>query len=77
MNLIDTAHAAFTRSRLRRQATAAALIIIGGACLAYGLAVMAMSEDTKVGMTTALACCLPPALILFVLAYVVIKEGKA
>ena len=77
MGLIDAARAAITRSQLRRQATAAILAIAGFACLAYSLAVMAMSEDARIGQTTALACCLPPALILFVLAYVTLKEAKA
>ena len=77
MRLIETTRAAITGSKLRRQATAAVLAIAGFACLAYGLAVIAMSDKIEVGAASALACCIPPALILFVLAYVILKEAKA
>ena len=70
----DEAKAIFIGSKLRRQATAATVAIFGVACLAYGLAVKVMS-GTAEGDATMLACCIPPALIFFIMAYVIYKEG--
>jgi len=61
-------------NKRRRQATAATVAIFGVACLAYGVAVKVMSGKPE-GDATVLACCIPPALIFFIMAYVIYKEG--
>ena len=60
---------------LRKKALAAVFFALGIGTVVYGLAVVAMADTFELGMLSAGACCLPLALIFWVLAYVTWNEA--
>lgn len=58
-----------------QKAAAAILAIIGGAVMIYGFCVVIMADTLMLGALSAGACCLPVALICWVLAFVLWREA--
>lgn len=64
-------------NKLRKQALAAGLAVMGLGTIGYGYAVVIMADTAQEGAAAAGACCLPLALLFFIGAYVLWAEAGA
>ncbi|MFA4982601.1 MAG: hypothetical protein WC588_00115 [Candidatus Micrarchaeia archaeon] len=60
---------------LRKKALAAVFFALGIGTIVYSLAVIAMADTLQLGMLASGACCLPLALIFWIMAYVTWAEA--